>query len=88
MSMSRPMRRKIAFIGRRGSSDPAGRLWSKRRCACTGADELVLYDPDHERLGMMAELAIVAREGGALRVREAASLEDAVDGASFVMNSI
>jgi 6-phospho-beta-glucosidase len=32
--------------------------------------------------------AIVAQEGGALRVRSAMSLEDAVDGADFVMNSI
>jgi 6-phospho-beta-glucosidase len=38
----------------------------------------------------MAELgrAIVVSEGGSLRVREAASFEDAVDGAAFVMNSI
>ncbi len=38
----------------------------------------------------MADLgkAIVAREGGSLRIRVAASLEDAVDGAAFVLNSI
>jgi 6-phospho-beta-glucosidase len=51
---------------------------------------LVLYDPDKERVGIMTELgsAIVAQEGGSLRVRKATSIEDAVDGASFVMNSI
>ena len=55
-----------------------------------GAEELVLFDPDLDRVRIMAELgrAIVAHEGGTLRVREASSLEDAVDGAAFVMNSI
>src|SRR6202012_540178 len=45
---------------------------------------------DRDRVRLMAELgrAIIAREGGNLRVREATSLEDAVDGASVVMNSI
>src|SRR5260370_35740668 len=32
--------------------------------------------------------AMVAQEGGSVRVRKASSIEDAVDGASFVLNSI
>jgi len=55
-----------------------------------GAEELVLYDPDRERVRIMTELgrAIVAKEGGSLRVRQATSIEDAIDGSSFVLNSI
>lgn len=55
-----------------------------------GAKELVLYDPDTERVRIMAELgrAIVQREGGDLRVRVATSAEDAISGASFVLSSM
>lgn len=90
MSMSKPMRRKIAFIGGGGVRTPLVVFGVNEASSVLGADELVLYDPDRERVGIMAELgrAIVASEDGSLRVREAASLEDAVDGASFVMNSI
>jgi 6-phospho-beta-glucosidase len=55
-----------------------------------GIDEVVLYDPDRGRAGMMTALgrAVVEREGGTLRVRDAAQLEDALDGADFVLSSI
>jgi 6-phospho-beta-glucosidase len=51
---------------------------------------MVLFDPDETRLRVMAELgrAIVAREGGPLRVRETSSIEEAIEGADFVLNSI
>jgi 6-phospho-beta-glucosidase len=84
------MRRKISFIGGGGVRTPLVIFGVNEASSILGADELVLYDLDRERVGTMAELgrAIVAREGGSLRVRVASSLEDAVDGASFVMNSI
>jgi 6-phospho-beta-glucosidase len=55
-----------------------------------GAEELVLFDPDPKRVDIMVGLgqAIVAREGGSLRVRRASSIEDAIEGSSFVLNSI
>jgi len=88
--MNRPTRRKIAFIGGGGVRTPLIVFGVNEAAEHLGAEELVLFDPDRDRVRIMAELgrAIVTREGGKLRVREASSLEDAVDGAAFVMNSI
>jgi 6-phospho-beta-glucosidase len=88
--MNKPTRRKIAFIGGGGVRTPLIVFGVNEAAEQLGAEELVLFDPDRDRVRIMAELgrAIVASEGGGLRVREAASLEDAVDGAAFVMNSI
>jgi 6-phospho-beta-glucosidase len=88
--MNRPTRRKIAFIGGGGVRTPLIVFGVNEAAEHLGAEELVLFDPDHDRVRIMAELgrAIVNREGGSLLVREATSLEDAVDGAAFVMNSI
>jgi 6-phospho-beta-glucosidase len=88
--MNRPTRRKIAFIGGGGVRTPLIVFGVNEAADILGAEELVLFDPDRDRVRLMAELgrAIVTRDGGALRVREAASLHDAVDGAAFVMNSI
>jgi 6-phospho-beta-glucosidase len=88
--MSKPTRRKIAFIGGGGVRTPLVVFGVNESMRSLGAEELVLFDPDRDRVRIMAELgrAIVAQEGGSLRVREAASIEDAVDGAAFVMNSI
>jgi 6-phospho-beta-glucosidase len=88
--MSKPTRRKIAFIGGGGVRTPLVVFGVNEAAHQLGAEELVLYDPDSARADIMAGLgkAIVAQEGGSLRVRSAASIEDAVDGASFVMNSI
>ena len=88
--MNRPTRRKIAFIGGGGVRTPLIVFGVNESAEHLGAEELVLFDPDRDRVRIMAELgrAIVTHEGGNLRVREAASLEDAVEGAAFVMNSI
>jgi len=88
--MSKPTRRKIAFIGGGGVRTPLVVFGVNEAAQHLSAEELVLYDPDRERVGIMTELgrAVVSQEGGSLRVREATSIEDAVDGASFVMNSI
>ena len=87
--MQKPTRRKIAFIGGGGVRTPLV-VFGVNGATQLGAEELVLFDPDRERVRIMAELgrAIVDGEDGDLRVREAATIEDAVDGASFVMNSI
>ncbi|MGH9596817.1 MAG: hypothetical protein ACRD3K_08485 [Edaphobacter sp.] len=88
--MNKLTRRKIAFIGGGGVRTPLIVFGVNEAAESLGAEELVLFDPDRERVRIMAELgrAIVTREGGNLHVREAKSLEDAVDGAAFVMNSI
>jgi 6-phospho-beta-glucosidase len=88
--MNRPTRRKIAFIGGGGVRTPLIVFGVNEAAEHLGAEELVLFDPDRDRVRIIAELgrAIVTREGGNLRVREAVSLDDAVDGAAFVMNSI
>lgn len=88
--MNKPTRRKIAFIGGGGVRTPLVVFGINEAAQTLGAEELVLYDPDHERVRIMAELgrAIVAQEGGSLRVRQATSIEDAIEGSSFVLNSI
>jgi 6-phospho-beta-glucosidase len=88
--MNTPTRRKIALIGGGGVRTPLVVFGINEAAQKLGAEELVLFDLDRERCRVMAELGniIVAQEGGSLRVRVASSIEDAVDGASFVLNSI
>ena len=81
---------KVACIGGGGVRTPLV-VFGINECARQlDVEEIVLYDPDLERARMMVELgrAVVQREGGTLRVREAAYLEDAVEGADFVFSSI
>jgi 6-phospho-beta-glucosidase len=84
------MRRKVAFVGGGGVRTPLVVFGIQQSAHVTGVEELVLFDPDLERARIMTELgrAIVDAEGGSLKVRFAPTLEDAVEGASFVMNSI
>lgn len=81
---------KIAVIGGGGVRTPLLIFGVNEAAQQLGADELALYDPDHERAQVMAELgrAIVEREGGKLSIRVAESAEEAVAGASFVLHSI
>jgi 6-phospho-beta-glucosidase len=81
---------KVACIGGGGVRTPLV-IFGINECARElGADEVVLFDVDAERARMMAALgrAVVEREGGSLRVRESLRLEDAVEGADFVLSSI
>ena len=82
--------RKITLIGGGGVRTPLVVFGVNAAAEALGAREMVLWDPDADRLRIMADLgrAIVAAENGTLRVREASSIEDAIDGADFVMNSI
>jgi 6-phospho-beta-glucosidase len=88
--MTKPTARKIAFIGGGGVRTPLVVFGVNEAAQTLGAEELVLFDPDQERARIMTELgrAVVAREKGSLRVRQASSIEDAVEGAGFVLNSI
>lgn len=77
------MARKIALIGGGGVRTPLlvyGLAQSR-----IAVDELTLFDLDPERAAMMAALA---RELAPFPVRVAPRLEDAVDGAEFVLSSI
>ena len=81
---------KVACIGGGGVRTPLV-VFGINECAREfGVDEIVLYDPDLERAQTMVALgqAVVAREGGTTRVRAAAALEDAIEGADFVLSSI
>ncbi len=51
---------------------------------------MVLYDPAAGRAELMCKLgnAVIAREGGALKLRVASGAEEAIDGASFVLSAI
>jgi 6-phospho-beta-glucosidase len=81
---------KVALLGGGGVRTPLVIFGVQEAARLLGIDEMVLYDPDPERVNMMARLgqAIVAREGSRLRLRVAATPEDAVEGAAFVLSSI
>ena len=81
---------KIALIGGGGVRTPLLIFGIQESAHLLHPSELVLFDPDSERVRIMAELgrAIVAREGGTLPIRIAATAEDAIADASFVLNSI
>jgi 6-phospho-beta-glucosidase len=81
---------KVAYIGGGGVRTPLVVFGINESARDLGADEMVLYDPDTDRARMMGALgrAVVKRDEGTLRVREAATLEEAVEGAAFVLSSI
>ena len=71
---------KIALIGGGGVRTPLLIYGIQESAHILRAGELALYDPDADRVRIMAELgrALVAREGSNLRIRVAASAEDAI----------
>jgi 6-phospho-beta-glucosidase len=81
---------KVACIGGGGVRTPLVIFGINESARELGADEVVLYDPDFERARIMVALgkAVVDRDGGSLRVRAAEKLEEAVEGADFVLSSI
>jgi 6-phospho-beta-glucosidase len=81
---------KVACIGGGGVRTPLVIFGINESARALGVDEVVLFDIDRERARMMAALgqAVVRREGGTVRVREAATAEEAVEDADFVLNSI
>jgi 6-phospho-beta-glucosidase len=82
--------RKVALIGGGGVRTPLVVFGVNESSAHLGVDEMVLYDLDAERAQLMCRLgsALIAREGGTLKLRVASSLEDAIAGASFVLTAI
>ncbi|UPG92523.1 6-phospho-beta-glucosidase [Luteibacter aegosomatissinici] len=88
--MNRRTDRKIALVGGGGVRSPLVVFGVNEAAQALGAAEMVLYDPDPSRLRVMVDLgnAIVRRFGGELRLRGASSIEDTIEGADFVLNSI
>jgi 6-phospho-beta-glucosidase len=82
--------RKVTLIGGGGVRTPLVIFGINESAAHLGVDEMVLYDLDHDRANVMCELgrALIAREGGTLNLRVAATLEDAISGAAFVLTAI
>jgi len=81
---------KVALIGGGGVRSPLLMYGLNEARKSIGIDELVIYDTDLSRAVMMAKLGeiVVARAGGGLRIGIGRDLASAVDGASFVLNSI
>lgn len=84
------MPRKIAFLGGGGVRTPLVAFGINESAAGLDAEELVLYDIDRERAEMSARLSreVVRRDGGSLRIRVAATAEEAIEDSSFVLNSV
>ena len=82
--------RKVTLIGGGGVRTPLVVYGINESAARLGVDEMVLYDLDQERANLMCALgtALIAREGGSLRLRVASTLEDAIAGAAFVLTAI
>jgi len=88
--MSKPTDAKVALIGGGGVRAPLVVYGVNEVAQALGAEEMVLWDPDATRLAIMVALgrAIVAEFGGDLRVRGAGSIEEAIEGSRFVLNSV
>lgn len=81
---------KVSLIGGGGIRTPLVIFGVNELAPSLGITEMVLYDPDEARVQLMAELgrAIVAREGGDLKITVATHIEEAIEGCAFIMNSI
>ena len=81
---------KVTLIGGGGVRSPLLIYGLNEAHKAIGIDELVIYDTDLSRAVLMAKLGeiIVAHNGGDLRVGIVRDLARAVDGASFILNSI
>ena len=82
--------RKVALIGGGGVRTPLVIFGINESAAHLGVGEMVLYDPDQDRAEVICQLgqAIIAREGGTLKLRVASSIEDAITDAAFVLTAI
>jgi 6-phospho-beta-glucosidase len=81
--------RKVSVIGGGGVRTPL-LIHAIAQARELNIGELALFDVDPERTGIIAGLGreIVRKLGSDLVVRTASTLEDAADGADFVLNSI
>lgn len=82
--------RKVALIGGGGVRTPLVVFGVNQSSRHLGVDEMVLYDLNEERAHLMCRLgcALIAEEGGTLKLRVASNVEDAIAGASFVLTAV
>jgi 6-phospho-beta-glucosidase len=82
--------RKIALIGGGGVRSPLVIYGVNESSKHLGVDEMVLFDLDADRAKLICELgqALIAREGGTMKLRVTTDLDDAVSGAAFVLTAI
>lgn len=82
--------RRVTLLGGGGVRTPLVIFGVNESRERLGIDEMVLYDLDGERAQLMCELgrALIAREGGNLKLRVAGGMEDAVEDAAFVLSAI
>lgn len=82
------MNKKVALIGGGGVRTPLLIHGLAQAAAALGIRELALFDIDAHRASLMGKLGEeIARESG-MRIATPARLEEAIDGASFVLSSI
>jgi len=81
---------KLTVIGGAGARIPLLLHGLIERRRDLPLDEVMLYDPARQALGFMSAVCreLLRREGEAFRLSTADRLEEAVDGASFVLTSI
>jgi 6-phospho-beta-glucosidase len=82
--------RKVSLIGGGGVRAPLVIFGVNESSERLGVSEMVLFDVDPQRAGVMCELgrALIAREGGKLKLRVATDLSDAIEDSSFVLTAI
>ena len=82
--------KKVTLIGGGGVRTPLLIQGLVRARTALGIRELALYDVDRERVGLMAALGreVVREYGGEITISTPAILEEAVEGAEFVLSSI
>jgi 6-phospho-beta-glucosidase len=82
--------RKVTMIGGGGVRTPLVIHGMAKASSELAISEVVLFDIDSERTEIIARLGreIVSRLGGGFGIRVAANLEEAAEGASFVLSSI
>lgn len=82
------MNKKVALIGGGGVRTPLLIHGLAQAAAAIGIRQLALYDVDAQRAGLMGKLGEeIARDSG-MRIATPARLEEAIDGAGFVLSSI
>jgi 6-phospho-beta-glucosidase len=82
--------RKVTIIGGGGVRTPLLIYGLAQAQQLLQIGQLVLYDADPERTAVIARIGseILRRSGTAFEIRVSAQLEDAAEGADFVLNSI
>src|SRR5678816_1040303 len=81
---------KVAIIGGAGIRTPLLVHAMAKSPTLRGISEVALYDIDTDRISLIAELVrfAVTQAGASFRVYAANSLEQAVEGTSFVLSSV